>query len=198
MRRTHRSRSAASIRGVPRALRAFGAGVIALATVSACDVAQVETQEPEVDLSGEPTAIGGEPTGPVTALGSGVAFDQDWRYVIYESADGWCTELQMEEVTSTGCGPDAAPAEGEHLGSAGALEPLENGATPVEGVVSDEVVTVWIVDELVGRVPATLMPREDAGLTGQAFVGFMPPDGTPTHIQAVAISGEILATFELP
>ena len=58
--------------------------------------------------------------------------------------------------------------------------------------------TVWIIDEQLGRIPATLMPLDEAGLTGQAFVGFMPPDGTATHIQAVALSGEILATYELP
>jgi hypothetical protein len=179
-------------------LRAFGVRAIVLSIVSACTVANVKTPDPAAFLSGEPIAIGGEPTGPITELGSGVAFDQGWRYVIYESDEGWCTELQMVEVTATGCGPDPELAEGEHLGGVGALEPLENGATPVEGVVSDEIVTVFIIDERVGRLPAELMPREAAGLGGQAFVGFMPADGTPTHVQAVALSGEILATYELP
>jgi hypothetical protein len=179
-------------------LRAFAVGAIVLAIMSACSVADVETPDPAAFLSGEPVAIGGEPTGPVTELGSGEESDLGWRYVIYESADGWCTELQMVEVTSTGCGPDPELPEGEHLGGVGALEPLENGATPVEGVVSDEIVTVFIIDERVGRLPAQLMPRAEAGLGGQAFIGFMPGDGTPTHVQAVALSGEILATYELP
>ena len=42
------------------------------------------------------------------------------------------------------------------------------------------------------------MPLDEAGLEGQAFVGFMPAEATPTHIQAVALSGEILATYEVP
>jgi hypothetical protein len=29
-------------------------------------------------------------------------------------------------------------------------------------------------------------------------VGFMPAEGTPTHVQALAISGEILETYDLP
>jgi hypothetical protein len=169
-----------------------------LVVLVACTVAQGETPDPAAIASGDPVAKGGEPTGPVTELGSGEAFDLAWRYVIYESDDGWCTELQMTEVISTGCGPDLLPAEGEHIGSAGALPPLENGATPVEGVVTNDIVTVMIIDEERGRLPATLMPLDEAGLEGKAFLGFMPADGTPTHIQAVALSGEILQTYELP
>ena len=181
-----------------RSFRTLAAGATVLTVASACTVAQVESHDPAAAPSGAPVAIGGEATGPVTELGSGQAFDMGWRYVIYESAEGWCTELQMVEVTSTGCGSDLLPPDGEHLGSAGAMTPLQSGVTPVEGVVSDEIVTVWIIDERAGRIPATLMPLEPAGLEGQAFVGFMPPEGTPTHIQALALSGEILATYELP
>ena len=61
----------------------------------------------------------------------------------------------MAERTSTSCGPDLLPAEGESIGSAGALEPLESGITPVEGVVTNDIVTVWIIDEERGRVRAT-------------------------------------------
>jgi hypothetical protein len=184
---------------VLRALRLLGAGAILLAVASACDVANVETPDPAAIPSGEPVAIGAEATGPVTELASGQDFDLGWRYVIYESADGWCTELQMVEVTSTGCGPDPLPAEGEHIGAVSVDEPLANGATPVTGIVSEEIVTVIIVDEVHGRLPAlTLVPLDDAGLEGQAFVAFFPSEGTPTHVQAVALSGEILQTYEVP
>ena len=181
-----------------RALRTIGVGATLLAAGSACTVAEVETPDPAAILSGEPVAIGAEATGPVTELGSGETFDLGWRYVIYESAEGWCTELQMVEVNTTGCGADLLPPEGEHLSAVGALDPLENGATPVEGVVSNEIVTVFIIDQQRGRLPATLMPLDEAGLTGQAFIGFMPADGTPTHVQAIAMSGEVLATYEMP
>ena len=83
----------------------------------------------------------------------------------------------MVEVNSTGCGADLLPPEGEHIGAAGARNPLESGVTPVDGVVSNEIFTVWIIDEQRGRIPATLMPLEEAGLTGQAFLGFMPAEG---------------------
>lgn len=181
-----------------RALRTIAVGATLLAAGAACRVTEVGTPDPAAILSGEPVAIGGEATGPVTELGSGQAFDLGWRYVIYESAEGWCTELQMVEVSSTGCGADLLPPEGEHIGAAGAQNPLESGVTPVDGVVSNEIVTVWIIDQQRGRIPATLMPLEEAGLTGQAFLGFMPAEGTPTHIQALALSGEILETHELP
>ncbi len=179
-----------------KTLRAIGVGATLLPVMSACTVAVVETPDPAAIPSGEPIVDGA--TGPVTLLGDGQAFDMGWRYLIYESADGWCKQLEMVEVTTTGCGPDLLPAEGEHIGAAGALDPLANGVTPVEGIVSDEIVTVWVIDEQVGRLPATLMPLEEAGLEGQAFVAFMPADGTPTHIQALALSGEILETYELP
>jgi hypothetical protein len=173
--------------------------VALLILVAACTtVTRVDDPDPAAIPSGEPVAIGAEATGPVTELDSGQAFDLGWRYVIYESAEGWCTELQMVEVTSTGCGPDPLPPEGEHIGSVSVGQPLENGATPVDGIVSEEIFTVWIIDQQVGRVPALLMPLEAAGLEGQAFVGFMPPDGTPTHIQALARSGEVLQTYEVP
>ena len=181
-----------------RALRTIAVGTTLLAAGSACTVAEVETPDPAAIPSGEPVAIGAEATGPVTELGSGQAFDLGWRYVIYESAEGWCTELQMAEISSIGCGADLLPPEGEHIGAAGALEPLENGVTPVEGIVSNEIVSVWIIDQQLGRILAPLMPLEEAGLEGQAFLGFMPAEATPTHIQALAISGEILETHELP
>jgi hypothetical protein len=174
------------------------AGSAVLAIVSACSVASVvESPDPAAVPSGEPVAHGAEATGPITVLGSGTVFDLGWRYVIYESAEGWCTQLEMAQVISTGCG-DVELGEGDVVTAAGTLEPLENGATPVTGIVSDEVVTLWIVDQEAGRLPATLMPLDEAGLEGQAFVGFMPSDGTPTHVQAVALSGEVLETVELP
>jgi hypothetical protein len=183
---------------VLRHLSAVVGGAILLVGLAACTVTRVEETNPAAIPSGEPVAQGGEATGPVTLLGSGESFGLGWRYVIYDSADGWCTELQMAERTSTSCGPDLEPDEGDVIGSAGALDPLESGVTPVEGVVTDDIVTVWIIDEDRGRVPAPVMPLDDAGLEGQAFLGFMPADGTPTHIQALAISGEILQTYELP
>jgi hypothetical protein len=64
--------------------------------------------------------------------------------------------------------------------------------------VTGEIVTVSLIAEDGRRMPATLMPLEPAGLEGQAFVAFVPPDITITHLQALVLSGEILQTYELP
>lgn len=179
--------------------RAVAVAAMLLMGLVACDVASVETPDPAAVPSGEPVAVGAEATGPVTLVGEGQSASLGWRYVTYESADGWCTELQLVEVASTGCGPDLLPPEGDSFGSVSVGEPLANGVTPVDGIVSAEIFTVWIMEERTGgRFPATLMPLDDAGLEGQAFVGFAPADMSPTHIQALARSGEILQTYEVP
>jgi hypothetical protein len=188
-----------SIRDVHRPVRASAIGLTLLLGAGCTVTSVVESPDAGDMLSGEPVAVGAEATGPVTDLGGGQVLDLDWRYVIYESAEGWCTELQMVEVTSTSCGPDLLPPEGEHIASAGALQPLGNGVTPVAGIVSEEIHTVSVVDtEDVRRLPGVLMPLDEAGLEGQAFVAFMPADMTPTHIQALLRSGEIVQTYELP
>ena len=175
-------------------------GAILLLALAACTVTSVEEEpDPAAIPSGELVAQGAEATGPLTVVGSGraVGLNLGWRFAVYESADGLCTQLEMAQVTTAGCG-NPLPAEGEHIGGVSVDGVGEGGITVVDGIVSDEVVTVWIVDEQQGRVPATLMPLDEAGLEGQAFVGFMPADGTATHLQAVALSGEILQTYELP
>jgi hypothetical protein len=190
----------ASIRDVRIFLRSGAAAAIVVLAISGCTVTNVvEEPDPAAIPSGEPAAQGAEATGPLTVVGSGraVGLNLGWRYAVYESADGLCTQLEMAQTTSAACG-SPLPAEGEHIGGVSVGGVGDDGITVVDGIVSDEVVTVWIVDEQQGRVPATIMPLEEAGLEGQAFVGFMPSDGTATHIQAVAVSGEILQTYELP
>jgi hypothetical protein len=192
--------ASASIPNVSISLRPATILVVLLPVLAGCTVTSVvEEPDPAAIPSGEPVAIGAEATGPVTSLGSGRVTDIGWRYVIYESAEGWCTELQMVEVTSTSCGPDLLPPEGEHIGSVGAGQPLGNGVTPVAGIVSEEIHTVSVMDEGdVRRLPGVLMPLDAAGLDGQAFLAFMPADMTPTHVQVLVLSGEIVQTYELP
>ena len=179
-----------------RAVTVVAALVIAL---TACDVASVETPDPAAVPSGEPVAIGGEATGPVTLVGEGQSSGLGWRYVLYETAEGRCTELQLAERTATGCGSDLLPPEGDAFGSVNVGDPLANGLTPVDGIVSGEIFTVWVIEERTSnRFPAALYPLDEAGLEGQAFIGFAPAGMTPTHIQALANSGEILQTYEVP
>jgi hypothetical protein len=183
---------------VLRALRPIVAGIAVALFGSACTVATVETPDPGAVPSGEPTAHGPAASGPVTVVGSSVAEGLGWRLVVYESADGLCEQLELAEVITTGCG-DLLPADDDAIGSVTVEDPLGNGVTPVHGIVTDEIFTVWIIDqESGGRLPATLMPLGDAGLDGQAFAGFLPAGAKVTHIQALARSGEILQTYEVP
>jgi hypothetical protein len=184
---------------VSATIRPIGIALL-LALATACtNPTDVEVEpDPAAVPSGDPVAQGAEAIGPITVIGDGQAFDLGWRYVTYESADGWCTQLELAEVTSTGCGDVALEGEDDHLTAVVVEEPLSNGATPVTGITSDEIVTVFLIDEARGRVPGRVMSLEEAGREGQAFIGFAPPDWTVTHVQAVVLSGDILETYEVP
>ena len=172
--------------------------VTALAVVLAgCTVATVETPDPAVAPSGPLEARAGDPTGPLVELGSGMDAGLGWRYVIYPSGDEWCTQLELVEVTGGGCG-DLLPREGKAFGSVGEGQPLEGGVIVIDGIVSPDTATVWLVNEEGFRAPARLMSLDEAGLEGQAFIAFVPPEFTITHLQALAFSGEVLETYELP
>ena len=165
--------------------------------VAACTVTSVETPDPAAVPDGPLDALVGDATGPVVELGSGTDAGLGWRYAIYPSEDGLCTQLETVEVTAGGCG-DLLPAEGNAFGGVGRSETFTGGVTAVEGIVTDETVTVWLVNEGGFRMPAQLMPLDVASLEGQAFLAFVPPDVVISHVQAVAFSGEVLETYELP
>jgi len=172
--------------------------LLAAAVLAACQAVPIETPNRSAIPSGSIVPHGADATGPAVELGSGRAFGIGWRYAIYPSGDEWCTQFETVGVATSGCG-DLLPEEGRAFGSVGRLAPDSGIPGPVEGVVSEEVATVWLVDgETGGRVPAILMQLDDAGLEGSAFVGFTPEGMTITHLQAVKRSGEIVETFELP
>jgi hypothetical protein len=75
---------------------------------------------------------------------------------------------------------------------------VRDEVTAIEGIVTDDVATVWLTLAGGARAPALLMSLEEADLAGQAFLRLVPPDVVVTHLQAVALSGEILETIELP
>ena len=176
-------------------MRRPGAPVLAVVALvlAACEVATVETPpDPAAIPSGTIRPAGDDATGPIVQLGSGTTGEVGWRYSIYPSGDAWCVQLETASATSATCG-DPVPEEGSAFGLVS-----EGGGEVVDGIVNDETHTVWLVEERGGRVPATLMPLDDAGLEGNAFVGFVPEEMTLTHLQAVARSGEVLETYELP
>lgn len=172
--------------------------VVALgAVLAACTVTTVETPDPRAIPTGSLQPQADAATGEVVELGQGQALDIGWRYAIYPSEGGWCTQLETSIVTSAGCG-DLLPSGDEAFGSVaqGELEP--GGVQTVDGIVTSETATVWLIGEGNLRAPATLMSLEPADLDARAFVGFAPPDVTLTHLQAVAQNGDVLETYELP
>ena len=177
--------------------RSVAAIALALVATTGCTAVRVETPDPAAIPDGPLEAMGGDATGPVVELGSGVSEGLGWRYAIYPSGEDWCTQLEMVEFTGASCG-DILPVDDAAFGGVGRGEPRANEVTPIEGIVTAETVTVWLVADDGRRAPAMLMPLEPAGLEGQAFVAFVPPDTTITHLQALAISGEVLETYELP
>ena len=168
-----------------------------LVAITGCTAVPVETRDPAAIPDGPLEAMGDDATGPVVELGSDVSEGLGWRYAIYPSGDDWCTQLEMVEFTAAGCG-DILPVDGAAFGSVGRGEHRSNGVTPIEGIVTAEIFTVSLIADDGRRMPATLMSLEPAGLEGQAFVVFVPPDTIITHLQALAMSGEVLETYELP
>ena len=165
-------------------------GVAAL-VLAGCQIAQVETPDPAAVPSGSLEATGPAAIGPIVELGSGSNAGIGWRAAIFESDDGWCLQLETQAVTDTGCGP-IPPDDGAAFASVSQNGPI------VHGIASEETATVFLVIDSLGRVPATLMALDDAGLEGQAFVGIASADANVTHVMAVKLNGEILETFELP
>lgn len=171
--------------------------VLMLVAIAGCTAVRVETPDPAAIPDGPLEAMGSDATGPVVELDSDVSAGLGWRYAIYPSGDEWCTQLEMVEFTAAGCG-DLLPVDGAAFGSVGRGEPRANGVTPIDGIVTAEIFTVSLIAEDGRRMAARLMPLEPAGLDGQAFVAFVPADITITHLQALAMSGEVLQTYELP
>jgi hypothetical protein len=169
--------------------------VAILIVLGGCAVTSVETPDPAAVPSGTLRPHGSEPTGDIVELGQGVALDHGWRYSIYPSDDGWCTQLELSGVSSAGCG-DPLPAGGDVFGGIGFGEAA--GIQTVEGMVTADTATVWLIGEDNMRAPATLMSLEPAGLEHLAFVGFAPPDIVLTHLMAVARNGDVLDTIEVP
>ncbi len=175
--------------------RSLAALVVAALALSACGPLVTESIDPAAIPSGSISA--GDATGPVVELGSGVSAGVGWRYAMYPVGDDLCTELEAANQSAGACG-DLAPAEGAAFGSVSQDSLSGLGVSTVDGLVADNVVSVWVVMDEVDRVPATIMPLDETGLTGSAFVGMVPDERTITHLLAVAENGEVLETYELP
>ena len=180
-------------------MRRAPVAVAAIVLLAACNtVVRVQSPDPGTVPAGPLEAHGDEATGPIVELDSDIVGGIGWRYSIYPSGDNWCTQFETVEVTSAGCG-SLLPEEGHAFGSVGRIGQAPEGLVPIEGVVSPDIATVFLIDgETQNRVPAKLLSLEEVGLDAQAFIGFQPSGMTVTHLQALRFSGEIVETYELP
>jgi len=178
--------------------------VLALA-LAGCGVMRVEGQPDPAEIpSGPLAALSDDAVGPVTEVGSGRTLGIGWRYAIYDTADGVCTQLELASVSSGSCGSLPLILEESVFGGVGSGgaggdpgAPLES-PTPIDGIVSSRVAAVWIETASAGRIAATLMPLAGAGHDATAFVGFVPAGETATGVVATDADGELLETFDLP
>lgn len=164
---------------------------LAVTLLGACAAVPVETPIAGAIPSGSLAARGAEATGRIEQIGTGVIAGVGWRLAIFPSAGAWCTQLETQAVTGTGCGT-VLPEDGAAFGSVSHDGPI------VHGFVTSEAATVFLIIDSLGRVPATLLPLQEAGLEGQAFVGIGPADANVTHVMALRLNGEVLQTYELP
>ena len=171
--------------------------LLALAVaVSGCALVREVDPDPAAIPDGPLEALGADATGPVIELGSGRTFGVGWRYSIYESDDGWCTQLETTSVTSSGCGP-IAPTDSA-FGGIGFSGDSPDGPAPIEGMLSAEVAEVWIEVSTGERIETRIMSLADAGLDGSAFVGFAPKNIPVRSVAALDVDGNVLETWEAP
>ena len=185
---------------------ALALAVLALGLAGCGSIASVEGQ-PDVGQipSGPLQATGGDADGPVTEVGSGRTLGIGWRYSIYASADGICTQLELANMASAGCGSGPLIPEDSVFGSIGSSGGGPGGPgtaaetpTPVEGIVTSRAAAVWIVTDSGARLPTTLMSLEVADHDAKAFVGFLPADQIAARVVATDADGEVLGAYELP
>jgi hypothetical protein len=178
----------------------FRASVIMLlvgAVVGGCAIASVEEADPARIPDGPLQAQGADATGPIVELGRGRSLGIGWRYAVYASGEGWCTQLELTSFSSSGCG-DLVPPEGSAFGSVSTNGAPSEMVTPADGIVSADVAEVWLETSTGQRIRAMLMPLAEAGLEGSAFIGFAPAGSIVRTATAIGADGQELETFDLP
>lgn len=111
-----------------------------------------------------------EPIGPVVEIGRGESLGVTWRYLVFESAMGFCTEIELAGGPgSASCGGDAPGPEpaGSALGLM-SVGSATGSPTAIEGFATDEVEDVSIELQDGGRVQASLMPLRLRALAGRS------------------------------
>jgi len=170
---------------------AFGAVLVA-----GCAIAQVAEPDAGAIPDGPIGALGPGATGPITEIGRGRSNGFGWRYSAYESADGWCLQLELSMTAGSACGPPE-PADGRVFAGVSSGR-ISGGPAPVDGRVRPDVAGVWV--EAVGgqRTAATMLPLDDVGMEWTAFVAVLPAGTEPARAVAVDAGGAVIEIFDLP
>ncbi|HEX2153931.1 MAG TPA: hypothetical protein VHL52_08130 [Acidimicrobiia bacterium] len=170
--------------------------LVALITLlTACSVIQGRVG-PDRVADGPPQALGLPATGPIIVIGQGVSHGVEWRYSVYESAEGWCTQLETGGGGGSGCGGDLVPAPGSVFGSYG-WGSGGNDPVTAEGTVTADAVAVNAIGADGRRFNAVLMGFQRVGFDTQAFVVLAPPGTDLDSLVALDANGEVLAREEL-
>jgi len=138
-----------------------------------------------------------QPIGPKIEIGRGESLGVVWRYVVYQSDMGLCTEVELGSGTSSGCGggpPGPEPGSAIGLMSIGSAT---GAPTTIEGFAADDVEEVWIELQDGDRVSATLMPLARAGMDGQVWLAFVPDGRRLQQVVAIGADGDVLGEESL-
>jgi hypothetical protein len=159
-----------------------------LTRVSDADTAQIPGGPPEV-VPGNP-----EPIGPISEVGRGRTLGFGWRYLVYETAEGLCTQLETATGSGSACG-SSPPTLADEFGGVSIGEST-GGPVTVDGMAGAGVAEVWV--RLAGgeRIPATLMPLALADLPGQAFIAFAPQGASVDSVVGLDADGKEIASME--
>ena len=134
-----------------------------------------------------------QPIGPKIEIGRGESLGVAWRYVVYQSDMGVCTEVEVAAGTSSSCGggPPGPDAAGSAIGLMG-IGTASGGPTTIEGFATDEVVEVWVDLQDGDRVSATLMALAPAGMNGRVWLAFVPEGRLLQRVVAIGADEGIL------
>ena len=163
--------------------------------LSGCWATAVDGDDLSTIPAGPPVALGADARGPVIVVGSGRSEGIGWRYSVYESARGTCSQLELGNLGTAGCG-DLLPVGNAAFGSIGTTE-ASASYRYAEGIVSSDVPQLFVEMENGERLRVGLMPLAPAGYEAQAFVVFIPAGDTPDHLAAEDGDGVQLGTFEI-
>ena len=134
----------------------------------------------------QPVIEGLERSGPTIELGRGTTMGVEWRYSVYPSNIGWCTQVDHEHGGGSACGGQLMVTGPLTLTGGGAGSNIPNY---VEGIASDDVAAVWAERADGERAPAILMSLAPARFEGQMVIAWFSPDEDWESLVALAADG---------